>query len=288
MEAKKNKVGLVLEGGGMRGAYTAGALAWMIDNDIKVDYGAGISSGAMHLSSYFMKSKQYLYDFSVTYVSSKDNIGLRPFLKEGRYVGYRHLFDELVYGQFHYDTSHLVTKEFEYQFGLYDLDQGDTLFFDADYLDKEGQAMKAACSLPIAGNTVNYQGHHYLDGGIKVMIPIEPALNKGCNRNICIITKPHGYVRKKASWFMRFLMRINYLKYPQIAKDYAVRHIAYNKQRAICKSEEEAGRCFVLIPSKNLPVKRFSGDPEALKELYQLGYDDMENRKEELLTFLNN
>ena len=34
------KYALVLEGGGMRGAYTMGALAWLNDNGITFDYGA--------------------------------------------------------------------------------------------------------------------------------------------------------------------------------------------------------------------------------------------------------
>ena len=53
-----SKTGLVLEGGGMRGAYTAGVLSWLIDQGIEMDYGVGISAGAMNLCSYAMKNKQ--------------------------------------------------------------------------------------------------------------------------------------------------------------------------------------------------------------------------------------
>lgn len=149
-----SKLGLVLEGGGMRGAYTAGCLAWMIDNNIEVDYGVGISSGAMHLASYFMKNKHYLYEFSVTCVSDSRNIGLRPVLREGRYVGYKFMFDEVVYGKNKYSTQELIDDDVDFHIGLYDLDAGDTLFFDKNYLDKEGQIMKASCSLPIAASVV--------------------------------------------------------------------------------------------------------------------------------------
>lgn len=282
-----SKLGLVLEGGGMRGAYTAGCLAWMIDNNIEVDYGVGISSGALHLASYFLKNKEYLHEFSVTYACDPKNIGIKAFLKEGRYVGYNYMFDDIVYGKFKYDTQELVDKNIDYNFGLYDLDEGDTLFFKSDFLDKEGKAMKASCTLPIAGSVVRYQGRKILDGGIKVMIPIEKAFDDGCDKVICITTKPRDFVRKAASFGMRTLMRVNFPFYPQITKDYAVRHIAYNNQVKRINEEIETGRCFSVNPSVTLDVKRFSGDPETLEKLYELGYSDMETNKERLKEFLN-
>lgn len=282
-----SKLGLVLEGGGMRGAYTAGCLSWMIDNNIEVDYGVGISSGAMHLASYFMKNKKYLYDFSVTCVSDPRNIGIKPFLREGRYVGYKFMFDEVVYGKNKYSTQYLVDNDIDYHLGLYDLDAGDTLFFDKNYLDKEGQIMKASCSLPIAASVVRYNGKKYLDGGIKVMVPIHQALDAGCDKVICITTKPPHYVRQPAKWWMRMFMKICYPFHPQLTKDYKVRHIAYNEQMDTIRAEEKAGRCFSMLPTVNMDVKRFSGDPETLEKLYELGYTDMEARKEEFREFLN-
>ena len=81
-----SKIGLVLEGGGMRGAYTAGALAWLIDNNIEFKYGTGISSGAMHICSYFKKDKKALEDIGCRYMSDKRNVGIIPLLKEGMMV----------------------------------------------------------------------------------------------------------------------------------------------------------------------------------------------------------
>ena len=282
-----SKIGLVLEGGGMRGAYTAGCLSWMIDNNIEVDYGVGISSGALHLASYFLKNKNYLYDLSVTYVSDPKNIGIQAFLREGRYVGYDYMFDQIVHNKMQYSTQALVDKDIDYHFGLYDLDAGDTIFHDKTYLDEKGQVMKAACTLPIAGKVVRYEGRKYLDGGIKVMIPIHEAYDAGCDKVICITTKPRDFVRKPAKWWMRMFMRLFYPFHPQLTKDYRVRHIAYNKQMDTIRSGIKDGSCFSMVPSVTMNVKRFSGDPETLQKLYELGYQDMEARKAEILEFVN-
>lgn len=281
------KIGLVLEGGGMRGSYTAGALAWLIDNNIEFDYGVGISAGAINLCSFLLKNKDYLHDITVKYMSDKQNVGLHPMLHERRYVGYDYMFDDLLKIQVRYDTSALKAQQVPMEFGVYDMDKAKTIFFDAQALDSELRMLKAACTLPIAGRIVDYNQHRYLDGGISIMIPIERALEKGMDKTFVIITKPEGYVRKPASSFMKRLMQFNYPKFPKMVHDYTHRHESYNKQMELIEHQVKEKTCFLLRPSKSIPVKRFSGDPENLKALYALGYQDMEDRKEELVNFMN-
>lgn len=277
-----SKLGLVLEGGGMRGAYTAGCLAWMIDHQIEVDYGVGISAGAVNLCSYFLKDKRFLYDITVKYMSDKHNVGIIPLLKERRYVGYDYMFDDLLLHQVNYDISSLRENQVNLEYGIYDLNKCKTEFYGPEDLDDGLRMIKAACTLPIAGHIVDYNGHRFLDGGISIMIPLERALERGCDRNIVIITKPEGYVRKAAGKFMRWLMKFNYPKYPKMVHDYTHRHESYNIQMTKIEEEVKAGRSVLIRPSKTIPVKRFSGDPENLKKLYELGYQDMEAKKEEL------
>lgn len=283
-----SKLGLVLEGGGMRGAYTAGCLAWMIDNQIEVDYGVGISAGAVNLCSYYLKDKNFLYDITVKYMSDKRNVGIVPLLKERRYVGYDYMFDDLMPKQIHYDISPLKNHEYKIEIGIYDMLQSKTIYFGIDEMDDDLRMIKAACSLPIAGRIVDYQGKRFLDGGISVMIPLERALEEGCDKTIVIITKPDGYVRKAAGKFMQWLMKFNYRKFPQMVYDYTHRHENYNAQMEKIEKEVEAGRCVLIRPSETIPVKRFSGDPDNLEKLYHLGYADMEKRKAEILSLVKN
>lgn len=281
-----SKYGLVLEGGGMRGAYTAGALAWLVDNNIDFDYGVGISAGAINLCSYLMKSKKYLYDITVKYTSDKKNVGIIPLLKEHRYVGYDYMFDHLLKDEVKYDTSEITKQNLPMEFGIYDMNQEKTIFFDAKDLDPELRMLKASCTLPIAGRIVDYKGYRFLDGGISIMIPIERSMDAGCDKNLVIITKPEGYRRKAAGTFMQKLMTFNYPKYKKMVYDYTHRHESYEKQMAIIENEVQKGDCLLIRPSETIPVKRFSGDPENLKRLYELGYKDMESRKDEILKFM--
>ena len=110
-------IGLVLEGGGMRGAYTAGALVWLIENNIMFNYGVGISSGAMHICSYYKKDIKLLEEISCKYMADKRNVGIIPLLKERRYVGYDYMFEYRVYA-FYGDlsqSSDTVSYTFKHQ-----------------------------------------------------------------------------------------------------------------------------------------------------------------------------
>ena len=213
-------------------------------------------------------------------MSDKKNVGWIPLLKEHRYVGYDYMFDHLLPEVVHFDVSPLREEKANLEFGIYDLNRCQTDFYGSESLDDGLRMIKAACTLPIAGRIVDYQSHRFLDGGISVMIPLERALEKGCDRNIVIITKPEGYVRKPAGAFMRWLMKFNYPHYPKMVYDYTHRHENYKKQMARIEEEVKAGRSVLIRPSKSIPVKRFSGDPENLKKLYELGYQDMEAHRE--------
>lgn len=280
------KLGLVLEGGGMRGAYTAGCLAWMIQNNIVTDYGIGISMGALHLCTYFLKDVDMLRKTSVEYMSNKNIIGIRALLREGRYVGYDYTFEELLKKDLHYDVRPLRENKVDLEMGLYDMEECKTVFYSSQDLDDELQMVKAACVLPIAGNIQTFNGKPYLDGGITVMIPIERAIEQGCDRNIVIVTKPEGYVRKPAGAFMRWFMKANYPKHPKMVHDYTHRHENYNRQMALIGDEVEKGKAVLIRPSQTIDVKRFSGDPENLEKLFELGLHDMESHREEIFKLI--
>ena len=280
------KISLVLEGGGFRGAYTAGCLSWLIDEGIEFKYAYGISTGAVHLCSYLIKEKKYLYDLSTDYIADKQLVGWRSVLREGRYVGYDYLFYHIFPEVFHYDMERVLKVDTEAKVGIYDLDLGKTVYERAKELDKDMILLKGACTLPILGRIVDYEGRHLLDGGITKMIPIEEAVNDGIDYHLIITTKPEGYVRKAASWPLKTLMKLNYLKYPSIAKDYAIRHINYQKQIDIIHNLQNAGKALLFCPSEIIPVKRLTGDKENLKKLYELGRKDMEKRKQAIYDLL--
>ena len=276
------KTSLVLEGGGMRGAYTAGCLSWLLENQINFDSAYGISTGAVHLCSFLSGNEDYLYDLSTNKIADKELVGLRSFLREGHLVGYEYLFNHILPNETHWDISNAYASDTVAKIGIYDLDKGETIFHKLTDMDRGNLMLKAATSLPILGRIVEYQGHHLLDGGITKMIPIEESIKDDNDYHLIITTKPADFVRQPAKPSIKALIALNYHKYPSVIRDYRVRHINYNNQIDIIKNLEKEKKALYIFPSESIPVSRISGDKENLRKLYQLGRDDMEKRREEI------
>ena len=275
------KLSLVLEGGGMRGAYTAGCLSWLIDEGIEFDYAYGISTGAVHLTSYLFKNKDFLHEMSTEVIAEKSVQGLPALLREGSFVAYNRMFNYYLKGKMGFDIKDVIGKtKTKAKYGVYCLNENKTIYLDLK--DMNMTLLKACCSLPIIGKVVKYEDKEYLDGGITKMIPIEEAVNDGCSDHLIITTKPFDYIRKQAHPFIVKLMSWVYKKCPQISIDYANRHLNYNKQIALIKELEESGHALYRYPTKELKVSRLGGDKEELRKLYELGRSDMENSREQI------
>ena len=280
---KKIKTSLVLEGGGMRGAYTAGALSWLIDHGIEFDASYGISTGAVHLANFLMKSKENLYDFSVHRIVDPRIVGLRPLLHCGRIVDYDYLFDHILTEECRFDISPLKDCR-EGFIGLYVLSEGKTIYFPTREISMKG--LEASTSLPILGVVIKENGLELMDGGITDMIPIRQAIDDGCSRHLIITTKPGNYERKPAKPFVVWLMKMTYPQCENISRDYAIRHLNYQDQIVQIRELEENKEAVYVYPSKKSNVTRLGGSEEELNELYELGYSDMESRKEAIFELL--
>ncbi|MBP5279436.1 MAG: patatin family protein [Erysipelotrichaceae bacterium] len=279
------KIALVMEGGGLRGAYTAGALTWLIDNGIEFSSSYGISTGAFYLCNYLTKDKDFLYDCSIDGVTDKRYMFLPALLRCGKIVDYDFLFNHILIKEKHMDLSPLKELDREGYIGLYDLSLGKTIYKSTREIDIN--LLKAAASLPILGKLVRYGDKEYFDGGITDMIPIEQAIKDGCEKFLIITTKPETYVRKPAKKPIVKLMKALYPQCPQISKDYEIRHINYNKQMDLIRDLSAQKKALFCFPSKESKVTRLGGSRQQLQELFDLGYSDMENRKQSLFDLLN-
>lgn len=281
----KNKTALVLEGGGMRGAYTSGALAWLLDNNIEFDNAYGISTGAVHLCSYLMKNKEYLHDFPVYHITNKNIIGIIPILRCFKIVDNYYLFQKYLPEKCNYSLEALKTCKVDAKIGVYECEKGKT-----EYIPVQNMSLlelQASTTLPLIGKvaTVN-KDRHIMDGGITEMIPVNQAVKDGCNKCLIIATKPQDYVRKPAKKIVVKIMKLFYPKWQSIGDDYEVRHLNYVKQINTIKDLQEKDNALYISPSKHSKVTRLGGSIQELQELYDLGYSDMENRKEEIFKLL--
>ena len=281
---KKIKTSLVLEGGGLRGAYTAGALTWLIDQGIEFDHAYGISTGAVWLANYLMKSKENLYVYSVEGITDKRIVGLKPLLRCGRIVDYDFLFDHIMVEERGFDIAPLKKCKTRAYIGLYDLGIGKTEYYPIQEMSLK--QLEASTSLPILGKIIRTDGKEQLDGGITDMIPIAQSIEDGCNRNLIITTKPGDYKRKPAKPAIVRLMKMTYPQCINISEDYKVRHLIYQKQISMIKELVDKKEAVYVFPSRSSRVTRLGGSKEELDELFNLGMSDMEARKEEIYALL--
>ncbi|CAM3719682.1 patatin family protein [Erysipelothrix urinaevulpis] len=279
------KISLVLEGGGMRGAYTAGVLSWFIEHGVEFDYIVGISSGALYGSMYAMKKQDALKKSSIDLATDKRNVGIRPLISEHSLVGYDFLFN-IVQEETDYPIHKIDEIKSEMEIGVYDIEGEETIWVNQNDIAKHPDYVKAACTLPVVGHSVVIEGKKYMDGGITTMIPVNKSIEKGCTKHVIVTTKSKDYVRKDQGFLQKHLLRFLYRKSPRLVEDFESRRDVYYQERAQIDQLVDDGQAIYLYPTKEYGVKRFGGDREKFEALFDLAYQDCDARKEELLSFM--
>lgn len=281
----KEKIGLICEGGGTKGAYTSGVLQAFLDNDILFPYCVGISAGAENLLPYVSRQRERMPITAIDAAANKGAIGLRPLIKERGLFGIQEtcrFIEE--HAPLDYETFYKSDTQLE--IGLYNLDSGKIEYYDKSHLDKEQILVKAACALCLLAKPYKFKKGTYMDAGLIDMISIEQSVKAGNEKHIFISTKEENYIRKPAPKWQIRMAKIFYRKYPHVAKDLEVRHINYEKQWGLVKELESQGKALVLRPSADYGISRYTTDREKLAQWFQLGYQDTVDRLEMIKAFI--
>ena len=216
----------------------------------------------------------------------KQNVGMIPLLKEHTYIGYNYMFEYLMKDKLKYDVTPLKDIKMKMEIGAYDLNKSKNVWFDQNDLDNDYKLLRGACTLPMTGKIVDYKGGRYLDGGIATMVPVDKSIEFGCDKHLVIITKDVSYVRKPAGKMTISSTKFSYPKYPALVDALNIRTDTYYREMDQVAQMVEEKTAYLIRPSKNYPVKRFSGDAATLKKLFDLGYQDLEDQKEKILEFV--
>lgn len=285
MEIKKN-IGLVLEGGGFRGCYTAGALKWLLDNGIHMPYSVSISAATAYAFFYSVGNVKAMKDVSTKGVKDKNVLGVSAFFREGGFVGYNYLRDHYLLPYYDDALKQLKTSNNEVEVGIFNMDKEQLEYFGKNDFDDKASHIKASCVLPITGKMTTINGEKFLDGGIKHMVSIERSEATGHDKNLVIVTKDKNYVRKPNSPIVSFLLRVLYGKYKKTLATIDTRVETYYEEMNWVYRREEEGKAILIRPSRDCGVGRFSGTMEQMEDMFQLGWQDMEDRKEDIFKFL--
>lgn len=279
------KTGLVLEGGGMRGLYTVGVLDVLMDNDLYFDYIIGVSAGAGNAASYVSRQRGRGYRVDTQYVGDKRYIGLDPILHKHSVFGLDFIYDTIPqeldpfdYDAFHADTSEFITV-------VTDAETGEAVYFGKEKLvGKDFTVLKASAALPMFTPPVEFEGKKYFDGGAADSIPVERALQDGCDRLVIVLTRPRGFV--KAPERIRAAYKRILKDYPNVVKTLDNRHNVYNASLRRCYELQDAGKAVVLAPEYALPVDKFGTDTQKLERCYNEGMRDCNHSLSEIQALL--
>lgn len=270
-----HSLGLIVEGGGMRGAYAAGILEAFLDHELYFPYTIGVSAGANTLCSYLSKQKGRNERLYTKWVTDKRFIGWKNLFKEGGYFGMDFLFDELPKHLDPFDFEALKQTNSVFKVGVTHCKSGKAHYFEpakASSLDEADLILRASSSLPFISKMVEIEGEHYLDGGLCDSIPIQQSLADGNTKNVIILTRNANY-RKHYSKKMHRLAKIYGRNYPQVVHCIATRYQHYNQTLETIAQLEKEGSVFVLRPDLPLEVDRFEKSVDKLKLLFDQGYE---------------
>lgn len=266
-------VGLVLEGGGMRGVYTAGVLEYFAEQDLYFPYTIGVSAGVCMAASYLSRQRGRNRVVNIEYVSDPRYLSWNNLWRKRQLFGMDFIFDEIpnIHVPFDYDTF-FASKE-ELVIGTTDCRTGQPVYYRKSDIGRDVlQVMRASSSLPFIAPIVPYDGRELLDGGISDPIPVRQAEKDGYKRNVLILTRNSDYrkSRNKFPW----LLRKAYGRYPEFVDTMLRRHEIYNDTLSYIEEQEKSGHAFVIRPSQPLSVGRMERDQAKLEALYWQGYED--------------
>lgn len=278
-------VGLVLEGGGMRGLYTAGVLEYFMEQELFFPYVIGVSAGACMAATYLSRQKGRNKKVNTGLVNDPRYLSLRNLVFKRQLFGMDFLFDEIPNKVVPFDYETFNTSKERFLIGTTCCHSGEAIYYDKfDHYENILPIIRASSSLPFVAPPVNYSEKVLLDGGLVDPIPIKKSQSDGNVKNVIIMTKAEDY-RKKPSK-LASLAKFMYRSYPAIADLLQKRHQIYNDTLAYIEEEEKQKRVFVIKPSIELPVGRIERNHEKLIELYELGYDDAKNTWNQLNHFI--
>lgn len=263
------KTGLVLEGGGMRGIYTAGVLDALTDAQVFPNYVIGVSAGATNSASYVSGQRGRSRRVNLDYLDDKRYMGLNNLIRHRSMFNMDFIFDEIANHLDPFDYDAFFASPMEFVTGVTDVHTGRPVYFDKSHLNRDMTVLRASAAIPMFSPIVSYQGGAYLDGGTSAPIPFEQAFADGCERAIVVLTRHRGYVKPPEPLHRVYarLMR----RYPAMIRALDERHIEYAREREKLFALEKEGRVIVVAPQIPLALSRFEKNRGKLEAAYEQG-----------------
>ena len=286
MQSDAENIGLVLEGGGMRGVYTSGVLQAFMENDIYLPYVIGVSMGACNAVNYVSRQPERNKIVNIQFVNDKRYLSYFSLITKGELFGMDFIFNTIPHELSFFDYDTYDKSQQKNITVVTDCKTGEPVYYEKNELGTEFvKVLQASSSLPFVQQPVHYKGRVLFDGGLSDSIPIRKSIADGNKKNIVILTQPIEY-RKKPEPFL-WLTKIKYPEFKGLYKALLHRHEQYNNTLDFLNDLEQSGSAFVLRPKEKLIVGRVERDKPKLYAVYDQGYKEALEKMEELLKFID-
>ncbi len=267
---ENEKRGLVLEGGAMRGLWTAGVIDVMMEHDIWPDGLIGVSAGAAFGCNYKSRQVGRAIRYNTKYARDSRYSGLKSWLTSGNYYnaefGYHTMPKELDV----FDDDAFNKNPMAFYVVCTDVLTGNPVYqLLSEATEETYDWIRASASMPLASKVVELQGRKLLDGGVADSIPLEYFESIGYHRNVVILTQPAGYQKEHNK--LMALMRLSLRHYPKMIEAMDKRHLMYNRQLQYVAQAEQEGRCLVIRPEDKIPIGHISHDASQMRLVYEQG-----------------
>ena len=279
----EHKTALILEGGAMRGLYSAGVIDVFMENDIKADVVYGVSAGALFGLNYKSRQIGRAIRYNLKYANEKNYMGLYSLITTGNVMNRDFCFKKLVYELDKLDFETYKNNPVDFYAVVTNLETGKPEYIKIDDAKKDMEYFRASGSMPFVSIPVEINGNLYLDGAISDAVPLKKVLEADYEKIIVILTRPHGHNRKKKSYLP---YNIFYGKFPNLVKTAKNAYKKYNETMDLIEKYEAENKIIVLRPSELVKVKRVEKDTNKLQKIYDLGVSDCLNNLDRIREYL--
>ena len=280
-----SKYGLIMEGGAMRGMFTAGVMDVLMENRIHFDGAIGVSAGAAFGCNFKSNQIGRVIRYNKKYCKDPRFCSIRSLIKTGDLYGAEFCYTTIPYELDLFDCEAYLNNPMDFYVVCTDVETGKPVYRKCiTGRDEDLIWIRASASMPIASRVVEATGYKLLDGGISDSIPLEYFESLGYNKNVVILTQPKGYVKKPSKALP--LIKASLKDYPNVYKTMQNRHNDYNETISFIEEKEKSGDVLVIRPPEKLPVGRVEHNPDKLQIAYDIGVKTALEQLEEIKSFI--
>ena len=279
------KVGLVLEGGGMRALFTAGVLDALLDvKELDIDGIVGVSAGALFGVNYVSGQKERAIRYNKKYARDKRYMGFYSWITTGNAVNEEFAFYEIPFKLDVFDQEKFKQSKIDFYVVMTNVESGKPEYVLIKDVFKQMEYLRATSALPFASKIIEINGKKYLDGGISDSIPIDYCEGLGYDKIILLLTRPKNTHKEDK---LNFLYKLVYRKYPNLVKRLINMGKDYEVVLKKIEDLENKKKIFVIRPPKVLKIGRLEKNEDKIQNVYDIGLNTGIKEKENLLKYLN-